>query len=211
MKTWLLGAWLLLPVLAISYHFGPGQDHLRLDKTAKTIAVADAAAARARSLTAAHEEGLARDAWTEAEKAYSEAIASLPSGRRSEERSLRLARAKAKMWISRLPEARDELTQLVAELNGDPAADARQKTDATESLASANYYTTWLMRLQGEPESVWLPEIEGARQRYRALAEDADARRDTAAAKLARENIESAIRLARMELSDLQGLPLPSQ
>jgi hypothetical protein len=67
------------------------------------------------------------------------------------------------------------------------------------------------MRLEGQPAEVWEPEIEGARQNYRLLAEQAAARGDAGALKKNQEDLESSIRLARMELSELQGLPLPSQ
>jgi hypothetical protein len=43
------------------------------------------------------------------------------------------------------------------------------------------------------------------------LATKAEAGTDQSSTKEAREDLESAIRLARMDLSELQGLPLPSQ
>jgi hypothetical protein len=67
------------------------------------------------------------------------------------------------------------------------------------------------MRLEGEPKDVWEPEIEAARQGYRLLAEQAEAKGDADGKKKHTEDVESSIRLARMELSDLQGLTLPSQ
>jgi hypothetical protein len=70
---------------------------------------------------------------------------------------------------------------------------------------------TWLMRLEGSPRTEWEPEIQAARQNYKLLAEDALALGDTSATERGREDLESAIKLERMELKDLQGLPLPSQ
>jgi hypothetical protein len=67
------------------------------------------------------------------------------------------------------------------------------------------------MRLEGEPREVWEPEIEASRQTYRLLAEQALAADDTAAAEGNQEDLEAAIRLARMDLSELQALALPSQ
>jgi hypothetical protein len=67
------------------------------------------------------------------------------------------------------------------------------------------------MRLEGEPKDLWEPEIEAARQGYRLLAEQAEINGDADAAKKHRQDLESSIRLARMELSELQGLSLPSQ
>ncbi len=63
------------------------------------------------------------------------------------------------------------------------------------------------MRLEGAPREEWEPRIESARQTFKQLAGDASG----AARQEAQEDLESAIRLARMDLSELQGLPLPSQ
>ena len=70
---------------------------------------------------------------------------------------------------------------------------------------------TWLMRLEGQPRDTWEPEVESARQTYRLLAEQSQKRGDAAAFEKNREDLESAIRLARLDLSALQGLPLPNQ
>ena len=67
------------------------------------------------------------------------------------------------------------------------------------------------MRLEGLTKEAWEPEIEAARQTYRLLAEQSESAGDTNAAKKNREDLESAVRLARMDLTELQGLPLPSQ
>jgi len=70
---------------------------------------------------------------------------------------------------------------------------------------------TWLMRLEGLDATKWEPEIESARQNYRLLAETSDTTGKVTEAKKHQENLEAAIRLARLDLSDLQGLPLPNQ
>ena len=70
---------------------------------------------------------------------------------------------------------------------------------------------TWLMRLEGMPEEEWMPEIEAARQHYTQLTLDAEKIGDTELAVRSAEDLESTIRLARMDLGELQALPLPSQ
>ena len=97
------------------------------------------------------------------------------------------------------------------ELAGDSPPDQKLLADARSTLANSQYYMTWLMRLEGLGRDAWEPEVEAARQTYKLLAEQAEKRGDAAAAKKYREDLESSIRLARMDLSDLQGLPLPSQ
>ena len=41
MRTLVLLGWLLVPVLFGAYHYGPGQEKLRLDDVAKVLAEAD--------------------------------------------------------------------------------------------------------------------------------------------------------------------------
>jgi len=203
--------WFLLPVAAGAYHYGPGQDRLRADRAAGAVERGDAAAARARAIAASEGDAAARSDWAEAEAAYTEALAELPPERVAEARVLRLERAKAQMFVSKLPEARGDLVALVDELAADPLADGELLGRARDALANAQYYTTWLMRLEGRPREEWERESESSRQNYTLLVEDAERAGDSAAALSARENLESAIRLARMDLDELQGLPLPSQ
>lgn len=208
MKKLVLFAWLLAPVAGVAYHYGPGQDRLRDDEAGAAIARAQDLAAEARATAAASGDAAARSLWAQAEAAYAEALAALPNGRTEEARVLRLEQAKAQMFVSQLPEARRGLESLVEELAADPSVDPKLLDDARGALANAQYYTTWLMRLEGAPRDEWEPEIEASRQNYRLVAE----RAQTAEAReLAAQNVEAAIRLARMELKDLQGLPLPSQ
>ncbi len=115
------------------------------------------------------------------------------------------------MLDRQLPEAHAELTALIDELTGEKPADPGLVADAREGLAGAQYYMTWLMRLEGMGREEWEPEIEGARQTYRLLAEQAEVRGDAPAAERHREDLESAIRLARMEPGELQGLAIPRQ
>ena len=96
-------------------------------------------------------------------------------------------------------------------LAADPAADPKLLADARSAQANSQYYMTWLMRLEGLGRDAWEPEAEAARQAYKLLAEDAEKRGDTAAAAKHKEDLEAAVRIARMDLGELQGLPLPSQ
>jgi hypothetical protein len=70
---------------------------------------------------------------------------------------------------------------------------------------------TWLMRLEGKSRQDWEPVIEAARQSYRLLAEQSGAGDDGEAHARDLQDLESAVLLARMDLTELQGLPLPSQ
>ena len=112
------------------------------------------------------------------------------------------------MQASGLPEARDELESLVEQMQGDESTDPVLMRDARQALARAQFYKTWLMRLEGLDRTVWEPEIEAARQNWRLLAEQATTDKDKL---LHQEDLEAAVRLARLEIEDLQGLPLPSE
>jgi hypothetical protein len=194
----LLTGWLLLGMAGAVAHFvGPGVERQKLDTVAEHVRAAEARAA-AGDYTAAADE-------------YGAALKALPEGHVAEGRAIRIERAKAQMLARQLPEAHVDLKQLVDDLSADPAADPKLLADARSALANSQYYMTWLMRLEGLGRDAWEPEVEASRQAYKLLAENAERRGDASAAKKYREDLESSVRLARMELSDLQGLPLPSQ
>ncbi|AWM37237.1 hypothetical protein GobsT_48190 [Gemmata obscuriglobus] len=193
-----LTGWLLLGVgAAVAHWFGPGVDGRKLDLAARHLRTAEKAVAAEDYSSAVEEFGLA--------------LKALPEGRGAEARKIRLEKAKAQMLARQLPEAHSELRTLVDEMAADGGADPKVLADARSAQANSQYYMTWLMRLEGQNRDVWEPEIESSRQTYRLLAEQADKRGDATAAAKHREDLESSIRLARLELSELQGLPLPSQ
>ena len=83
--------------------------------------------------------------------------------------------------------------------------------DTKSTLDNAQYYITWLMRLEGHSREVWEPVIESSRQNYYAAAEFAKSEGNQQSADQLVENLEASIKLARIDLDELQGLPLPSQ
>jgi len=211
MRRFLIVCWLLAPVAAGAYHFGPGQDRMILDDAAAEIERAQELAATAQAVTEADGDDAAREAWAEAAEAYEDALQALPDDRVSESRRMRLELAKAKMHISKLPQANSDLQSLVQELREDADADEKLATDAQDALANSQYYMTWLLRLEGKGRERWEPEIESARQLYKQLAAQAQAAGDTDGYERLQKDLESSIRLARMNLDELQGLPLPGQ
>lgn len=197
MRKFALAIWLMLPVLAGAYHYGPGQEQLQLDNTAALLATADQLAAEQQ--------------WPEAVAKYENALALLPKGHDDVRQKVRLERAKAMMFCSELPAANSELVMLVDELQQTSTSDQQTLTEARGALANSQYYQTWLMRLEGLPREEWEPQIDAARQTYKMLASTATSAGDAQNAKRYTEDLESVIKLARMDLTDLQGLPLPSQ
>ena len=162
-------------------------------------------------MVAAHQAANDGD-WKLAIREYEAALESLPKDPEAYDariaQRLQIELNKARMQSEGLIEARDELATLVEQLQADADADAVLLRDARQALARAQFYKTWLMRLEGLDRKVWEPEIEAARQNWRLLAEQAGSESEKT---LHQEDLEAAVRLARMEMEDLQGLPLPSE
>lgn len=197
MKLLLITLWLAVPLAMAAYHFGPGQELLKNDAAARHLAAATRATAEGDPAAAI--------------EAYEKAMTALPGDAVEQTRQIRLARAKVRMPNGQLPEAHDDLDALYTELAADPQADPELVRETRAALGSAKYYLAWLMRLEGGTEEEWRPQIEASRQHFRQLVEEAQAAGETALVTTHRESLESAIRLGRMDLTELQGLPLPKQ
>lgn len=191
--------WLLLGLLGVFYHNGPGKNSLQLDDASQHIAHA--------------EEAAQAGDWAQVDLEYSAALQSLPSDRVAEQQRIGIERANAQMQINQLPEAWTAMQALVGELGEQPEAerDPELYADAKQALATSQFYLTWLMRLEGRPRDDWEPEVESARQIYKQLAEDATDQGNGEEAQKYAENLEASIRLARMDLGELQGRSLPKQ
>ncbi len=190
-KIILATLWLLLPLIALAYHYGPGQERLALEHADDLLAESQAA--------------VAEENWGEAIRLYQDALAKLPKEQTQTARKIQLEIAKAKMQNSQLPEAREELAALAAEIQSDPNASPELKQQVTSTLANARYYMTYLMKLEGKPDAEWEPEIEAARQEYKLLAQNSQAGSKHLL------DLEATIRLARATPKELYGLPIPSQ
>ena len=98
---------------------------------------------------------------------------------------------------------------MLSEINAD--TNPKLIAEIKSTLANAQYYITWLMRLEGHSREIWEPVIESSRQNYYAAAEFAKSEGNQQSADQLVENLEASIKLARIDLDELQGLPLPSQ
>jgi hypothetical protein len=197
MRAFLVSAWLFLGLAGMIFHLGPGQELQKQDVLNGNL--------RQARLNVEAEN------WADAIDYFDDAIAGLSENEVDLHQQLRLEKAKAQMMDSQLPEARLALEALMDEVmeSGDSTSGLAQETRL--ALASSQYYVTWLMRLEGVGREEWEPEIEAARQNYRILSEMAEQGSDANAAEKRREDLEAAVRLARMDLSELQALPLPCQ
>jgi hypothetical protein len=197
MRILLIVAWLFAGLAGVIYHFGPGQDRLESDRLNRMLQEAR------RSVDQQH--------WDLAVEQFDAILGDLPADKSTEARQLTLEKAKAQMMAAQLPEARESLESLLDDLRDDEQAEPEFVAEVQSTLANSQYYMTWLMRLEGLPEEEWMPEIEAARQHYTQLARDAERRGNSDLARRSAEDLESSIRLARMDLGELQALPLPSQ
>ena len=189
-----------------------GQQLMTVDEVGKTLRAAEELVADAKGLV---DDGQQREANVEFAKAiekFDEAIQKLPKEREREIQRIRLEKAKALFSSQQNPTARTELEALLDELTEEQPGSQDQLliADTREALAASQFYMTWLMRIEGLPRETWEPEAARARQNYQVLAESAQKIGGTVEKK-AKEDLEAAVRLALVELDDLQGLPLPSQ
>ncbi len=192
-----LVAWCLVLVLMGAYHYGPGQNQMRLDDAGNLIRAANV--------------HLKNEQWEPAAELLSKALELLPEDKKTVINAVRLERDKAWMNSSQLPDAHNDLVQLVEMLSSEKDSDPVVLREAKQSMANSKFYMTWLMRLEGKPRDQWLPHIETARQTFRELAETAGDVGDIQLKQSFQEDLESSIRLARLDMKQLQGLPIPSQ
>lgn len=192
MKKFLLALWLIAGLVIVLWHFGPGQAWAARDTAAKAVH---------RALT--YEQSGQPELSVEE---YQAALASLPPEDTTARARTRIALAKALLNARGLPEARTDMESLLSELPPDSDPEILAATRTT--LAETQYYNTWLMRLEGAPREEWEPEIESARQLLRNQAESSPPGpgRDRTL-----RNLETTIRLARLDLTDLQAMPIPSK
>ncbi len=193
-KNLLILIWALAPVALLAYHFGPGQNGRAREKSKASIQVAL--------------DFEAKKQWRQAIDAYNEALAALPDTETTKRQQLLLARANARIYVGELPEAMLEMEHLLDETT--KRGDGELESNVRSSLASAQYYTGWLMRLELAEKKEWKEPLEKARQNFRLLAEQT-AKADTKESKDHQKNLEAVVRLARMDLSEVQALSLPKK
>lgn len=197
MRVLILVLWMLIPVGAFAYHLGPGQSDMKRDKVALLLADANAF--------------VEKENWAEAESHFKNALELLPEDEVATNRRTRLELAKCQLMNKGLPQANEDLKALVDELESEKNPNAGMLADARTALANSQYYITWLMRVEGRPETDWEPEITSSQQIYRLLAEESAESGNEELIEIRKSDLESAVKLARMDLGELQGLPLPSQ
>lgn len=182
--------WAVIPVLLAIWWFGPGQELQARSRVASTVELA---------ITAAEEEN-----WEKAAELFGQAIGEAPSDSPRSNLWLRLRASHAEFMSGNTWNGIAGMEEVLDDKN----VDSDLARDARARIASAQYFATWKLRLEGAESAVWKPEAEKARQHFRLLAEDAE-KRNAPESEALKKNVESVIWLERMDLAELQSLPLP--
>lgn len=201
MRRWLLLLWILAPLPVVVWHFGAGQKWLARD--------------RANTLLAEAQRAESRGAWSDAETLYRQAVAGLgPAESGSIDKPLKvrldMALARARYRQGGAVDSIDGMDRIVAD-PGFPSLPEELQREARELAGRIHYYAAWVLRLEGAQRDLWMEEAEFSRQNFRMLAETSLAASRTNYSLIQQTNLESAIRLERMSLTELMARPLPEE
>lgn len=197
MKKWLLLLWLLLPLPIVVWHYGPGQFWLARDKAHKAIHQAQKAEAD-------------RD-FAKAETFYRQASSLAGSTDRALRTRLDVAMTRMRYRQGGAVEAIDSIDRVLAGRDFHEQPPELQR-EARELAGRIHYHAAWVMRLEGAQRELWMEEAEMARQNFRMLSEQGIAEgRNAAYTQTQQTNLETAVRLQRMSLTELMGRPLPEE
>jgi hypothetical protein len=185
-KKWLIILWLLIPVVLVSYHFGPGQ---------RELAWREAAALRAEAVK--HEKN---QHWEQAIAAYGQALSAVPtSGDNASAATLardqlRLAQLRAAFQLGKLDDTLTDTRQFVEHVEATHGAQSQLAYDARDFLGRVHYQAMIALRLESAEKQVWMKQWELSRQNFRFLAEHSQAGRN----HLDRQNLEVVIKSANL-------------
>lgn len=199
-KALVFVAWfLLLPLMLVYQWYGPGEKQMEIDRVGLEVRNA--------------QRELDNENWKEASEKLTAVISKMPKEKVNEIYRLRLEKSKAMMKSSGLPKAHQDLVGMVEELTekfGESESEEQKQllADSKFALANSSFFMTWLIRREGHARDVWLPYVETARQTYTELEEKADSESDK---KMYAEELEKTIRLSRLDMKQLLGLPIPNQ
>jgi hypothetical protein len=196
MKRWLVLLWLLLPLPVLVWHFGPGQKWQARDRAQGLLRQAQRAET-------------SRD-WKAAEELFREAGSKV---RESEPRlatQLDMALARMRYRQGGAVAAIDLIDRVIDDRRFREQPEALQR-EARELAGRIHYHAAWVMRLEGAQRDLWMEEAELARQNFRLLAEDSLAAGRVPYSQLQQTNLESAVRLQRLSLTELMARRLPDE
>jgi hypothetical protein len=190
-RKMMVATWLVTPVVLLGLHYGPGQRTLAADRVKASVALA--------------QDAEATQDWAKAAAAWREAIAAVPEQDKDQRVRLTLKYQMARVMHGELPQALEETAALLDQARAWKVGEPVER-ELRADLGAMHYWAAWLMRLEGAASGEWEPVADQARQHFRFLAET-----EPTGADAQKKNLESTVRLIRMDLSELQGLPLPKE
>jgi hypothetical protein len=196
MKKYLVLLWLLLPLPLVVLHFGRGQRWLALDKAHAYVKQAEIA-----------EE---KEDWQQADQHYRDAAKLAATEDPGLRLRLDLAQVRTRFRMGDAMAANDSAERLL----NDPAMSKMPvdfQRESRELSGRIHYYAGWVMRLEGASRELWMEEAELARQNFRLLSEQSAAAGDTEYSASQHENLESAVQLQRLSITELMARPLPKE
>ncbi len=196
MKRGLLLLWLLVPLPVVVWHYGPGQKWLARDQ--------------AHSLIRRGWEAESERDWAKAENFFREASGLIGNTDRRVKAQLDLALVRARYRQGGAVDAIDGIDRLLTD-PGFAAVPADLQREVRELAGRIHYHAAWVMRLEGAQRDLWMEEAELARQNFRLLTEKSLAAGQAAYSQAQQTNLETAVRLQRMSLTELMGRPLPEE
>lgn len=196
MKRWLLLLWLLAPLPVVVWHYGAGQQWLARDRAHALLKQAQAAEAEKK--------------WGDAEALYKEAGDELRQAPPDLKMQIEIALARTQYRQGGAVNSIDLIDRVISDKNFTSRPQALQ-TEARELAGRIHYYAGWVMRLEGAQRDLWLEEAELARQNFRMLAEQTRDAGQTNYSFLQQTNLELAVRLQRLSLTELMAKPLPEE
>jgi len=213
--------WVVVPVVAMGYHFGYSDPHQKRDTAGELIAQGDKASAQAETLRG--RARLPHDLLAAAR--YASARSQLPLSDVEDRISLRLRELHHRIEAGELIEAQVALQQMLddhestaekpvvarQEVSDQPSAKTAAEALASRSdevralLARVTYYVAFALRKEGVPEQDWRAEADASRQQYRHLVEVAGG----SLKELHASDLETVVRFARLpdSMFEQQGEP----
>ena len=201
MRKYLVLLWLLLPLPFVVLHYGRGQQWLARDQANDLVRKAWSAEQK--------------NDWKTADSLYREAARLAAKDQPQLRLGLDLAQVRTRFRMGEAVTAIDMAERLVNDPAMTAAPQALQR-EARDLSARIHYYAAWVMRLEGANRELWMEEAELARQNFRLLAAQGPAKaanRESPPAEIrkSRENLESAVQLQRLSLTELMARPLPEE
>jgi hypothetical protein len=196
MKKYFVLLWLLLPLPVVVLHFGRGQQWLALDKAHAYVKQAQIAEQK--------------EDWQQSSQLYGAAAKCVSTESRDVKLRLELAQVRTRFRMGEAVAAIDGVDKLL----DDPtmaSMPAEFQRESRELAGRIHYYAGWVMRLEGASRELWMEEAELSRQSFRLLAEQSNAKGINIYAEEQQKNLESAVQLQRLSLTELMARPLPKE